>query len=97
MEKYTKELPEFAYRLRAKAGLTGMAQVFGKYNTSPADKLALDLSYIENYSVLLDIKLIMQTVMVLLTPEESTEAFEQKPASNAAPENAEEPRQEQPV
>lgn len=97
VEKYTKELPEFAYRLRAKAGLTGMAQVFGKYNTSPADKLALDLSYIENYSVLLDIKLIMQTVMVLLTPEESTEAFEQKPASNAASENAEEPQQEQHV
>ena len=84
VEKYTEELPEFAYRLRAKAGLTGMAQVYGKYNTSPADKLALDLSYIENYSVLLDIKLILQTVMVLLTPDDSTEAFDKKPQTAPA-------------
>lgn len=75
VQKYTKDLPEFAYRNRAKAGLTGMAQIYGKYNTSPADKLALDLSYIENYSIILDIKLILRTVMVLLTPDDSTEAF----------------------
>lgn len=76
VQKYTKDLPEFTYRNRAKAGLTGMAQIYGKYNTSPADKLALDLSYIENYSILLDIKLILRTLMVLLTPDDSTEAFE---------------------
>ena len=78
VEKYTQELPEFAYRLRAKAGLTGMAQIYGKYNTSPKDKLILDLTYIAQYSVWLDLKLILRTVLVLLTPDESTEGFEQK-------------------
>lgn len=76
VEKYTKELPEFAYRQRAKAGLTGMAQIYGKYNTSPNDKLIFDLTYINEYSVWLDIKLIFRTLLVLLTPDKSTEAFE---------------------
>lgn len=76
VEKYTKELPEFAYRQRAKAGLTGMAQIYGKYNTSPKDKLIFDLIYINEYSVWLDIKLIFRTLLVLLTPDKSTEAFE---------------------
>ena len=79
VEKYTKELPEFAYRQRAKAGLTGMAQIYGKYNTSPKDKLVLDLTYINQYSVWLDIKLIFRTLLVLLTPDQSTEAFEENP------------------
>ena len=76
VEKYTKELPEFAYRQRAKAGLTGMAQIYGKYNTSPKDKLIFDLTYINEYRVWLDIKLIFRTLLVLLTPDKSTEAFE---------------------
>lgn len=76
VEKYTKELPQFAYRQRAKAGLTGMAQIYGKYNTSPKDKLILDLTYINQYSVWLDVKLIFRTLLVLLTPDKSTEAFE---------------------
>lgn len=76
VEKYTKELPQFAYRQRAKAGLTGMAQIYGKYNTSPKDKLIFDLAYINQYSVWLDIKLIFRTLLVLLTPDKSTEAFE---------------------
>ena len=76
VEKYTEQLPEFEYRQRVKAGLTGMAQIYGKYNTSPADKLALDLVYIENSSLILDIKLILRTVLVLLTPDESTEEFD---------------------
>lgn len=76
VEKYTKELQEFAYRQRAKAGLTGMAQIYGKYNTSPKDKLIFDLTYINEYSVWLDIKLIFRTLLVLLTPDKSTEAFE---------------------
>ncbi len=74
---YTKELPEFSYRLRVKAGLTGYAQIAGKYNTSPKYKLVLDLMYIENYSVLKDIKLLLQTLVVLFKPE-STEAFNNK-------------------
>lgn len=82
VRKYTEDLPEFAYRLRAKAGLTGMAQIYGKYNTSPADKLAMDLTYIEHYSIWLDIKLLLRTVLVLFTPDDSTEAFEDTPESD---------------
>ena len=76
VEKYTSELPEFSYRLWAKAGLTGMAQVYGKYNTPPREKLAMDMIYIEQYSLLLDLKLLLRTILVLFTPEESTEAFD---------------------
>lgn len=71
---YTKEYPEFAYRLRVKAGLTGYAQIAGKYNTSPKYKLVLDLMYIENYSLMKDLKLLLQTLVVLFKPD-STEAF----------------------
>lgn len=78
VEKYTQELPEFSYRLWAKAGLTGMAQVYGKYNTSPKEKLTLDMIYIEQYSLLLDLKLMLRTVLVLFTPDDSTEAFEEE-------------------
>ena len=74
---YTEDLPEFKYRLRVKAGLTGYAQIAGKYNTSPKDKLVLDLMYIEKYSLWLDFKLILQTVTVLLKASDSTEAFGQ--------------------
>ena len=75
VEKYTGELPEFAYRLRVKAGLTGLAQISGKYNTSPKDKLVMDLMYIEKYSIWQDLKLIFQTFTVFLKASESTEAF----------------------
>ena len=75
VEKYTGELPEFRYRLRVKAGLTGLAQIGGKYNTSPKDKLVMDLMYIENYSIWQDLKLIFQTITVFLKASESTEAF----------------------
>lgn len=74
VEMYTQELPEFQYRLRAKAGLTGLAQIAGKYNTSPRDKLTLDLMYIERYSVWMDILLIFQTLKVFFKSD-STEAF----------------------
>lgn len=75
VEKYTEELPEFSYRLRMKAGLTGLAQISGKYNTSPKDKLVMDLMYNENYSIWQDFKLIFQTITVFLKASESTEAF----------------------
>ena len=74
VEKYTKELPQFAYRLQVKSGLTGYAQLYGKYNTSAYDKLRLDLIYIENRSLILDLKLIMLTLKMLFIPE-STEGF----------------------
>ncbi len=75
VEAYQKEIPEFSYRLKVKGGLTGYAQVYGKYNTSAYDKLRLDLMYIENYSLLLDIKLVLMTARVMLKPE-STEGFD---------------------
>ncbi|MCI9426577.1 MAG: exopolysaccharide biosynthesis polyprenyl glycosylphosphotransferase [Eubacterium sp.] len=70
-EEYSNEIPEFSYRLKVKAGLTGYAQVYGQYNTLPYDKLKLDLSYITNYSVWLDIKLIILTVKILFQKEKS--------------------------
>lgn len=78
VEAYTKQMPEFDLRLRVKAGLTGYAQIFGKYNTTPKDKLILDLMYIENYNIFLDIKLILQTVMVFLKIDDSTEGFDEE-------------------
>lgn len=74
VEAYEKELPEFRYRLRVKAGLTGYAQIAGKYNTSPKDKLIMDMMYIEQFNILRDIQLIFQTAIVLLKSD-STEAF----------------------
>lgn len=74
---YTAEMPEFKYRLRVKAGLTGLAQVVGKYNTTPKDKLILDMMYIERYSIWRDIKLIFQTLIVLLK-KDSTEGFKKR-------------------
>ena len=71
MQEYEKEIPEFYYRLKVKAGLTGYAQVYGKYNTTPYDKLKLDLFYIENYSFVLDIKLLFMTVKIFFQKEVS--------------------------
>ena len=73
---YESKLPEFRYRLRMKAGLTGYAQIYGKYNTSSQDKLMLDLMYIENYSLIKDVQLLFRTVLVLFRAEDSTKAFE---------------------
>ena len=70
--QYEEEMPEFALRLQAKAGLTGCAQVFGKYNTTPYDKLQMDLMYISNPSVLEDLRIIFATVKILFKPD-STE------------------------
>lgn len=68
-EEYTKEIPEFKFRLKVKAGLTGYAQVWGKYNTTPYDKLKLDLTYIENYSIWMDIKILLLTFKILFQKE----------------------------
>ncbi|MDY3225291.1 MAG: exopolysaccharide biosynthesis polyprenyl glycosylphosphotransferase [Candidatus Faecousia sp.] len=74
-DEYCKEIPEFAYRLKVRGGLTGYAQIYGKYNTSAYDKLRLDLMYIENYSLLLDIKLMILTIRILFS-KESTEGVD---------------------
>ena len=73
--QYVEVMPEFVYRMKVKAGLAGFAQVYGKYNTTPYDKLKLDLTYIENYSVLLDLKLMLLTLKVLFWPD-STEGVD---------------------
>ena len=70
--EYEKELPEFSLRLQAKAGLTGYAQVYGKYNTTPYDKLQMDLMYIANPSFWEDLRIIFATIKILFLPE-STE------------------------
>ena len=88
VEEYTAEFPEFKYRLKAKAGLTGYAQIYGKYNTTSYDKLKLDLFYIENYSIRTDIRLIFMTVKVLFM-KESTEGFDQQDKAKAAAAKAE--------
>jgi exopolysaccharide biosynthesis polyprenyl glycosylphosphotransferase len=80
--EYEKEMPEFKYRTKVKAGLTGYAQVLGKYNTTPYDKLKLDLTYIAKYSFFLDIKLIFMTVKILFMSE-STEGFTDNSIPNA--------------
>ena len=64
--KYCESMPEFKYRLKVKAGLTGYAQVMGKYNTTPYDKLKLDLMYIERQSLLLDLKIILMTIILIV-------------------------------
>ncbi len=75
IDQYMEEMPEFAFRTKVKAGLTGYAQVYGKYNTTPYDKLKLDLTYIENYSLWLDLKIALLTPKILITPD-ATEGIE---------------------
>lgn len=72
---YEEELPEFALRLQVKAGLTGYAQVYGKYNTIPYDKLLMDLMYIARASASLDLRILIGTIKILLIPENSTEGI----------------------
>ena len=74
--QYIENMPEFTFRTRVKAGLAGYAQVFGKYNTTPYDKLKLDLFYIENYSIWLDIKLMLLTLKIVFKAE-STEGIDE--------------------
>ena len=74
VRQYMEEMPEFAYRMRVKGGLTGYAQIYGKYNTTSYDKLRLDLMYIENQSLLLDLKIMLLTFKTIFRAE-STEGF----------------------
>ncbi len=70
--QFVKEKPEYAYRHNVKPGITGLAQIAGKYNTTAYDKLVYDLIYIQNVSVMYDLTLMLQTLKVLIT-KESTE------------------------
>lgn len=77
-DTYCEKYPEFRYRLKVKAGLTGYAQVYGKYNTTPQDKLKFDLLYIANFSILLDLKLILLTIRVMFKKDTSEGIDENK-------------------
>lgn len=79
--EYVKIYPDFNLRHRVKSGLTGYAQVYGKYNTSPEDKLKMDLIYIEQYSIFLDLKLLIMTFKILFM-RESTEGFKTETKKN---------------
>ena len=80
VEKYTEDIPEFAFRYKMRGGLTGYAQVYGKYNTSALDKLKMDLVYITGFSLLLDFQIVMETLKILFR-KESTEGFSEERAS----------------
>lgn len=73
-EKYSEKIPEFKLRLQAKAGLTGYAQVYGKYNTEPYEKLQMDLMYIAHPSIIEDFKIILATIKILFM-KDSTEGI----------------------
>ena len=72
-QEYEKNMPEFEFRLHVKAGLTGYAQVTGLYDTLPYDKLKMDLMYMENYSIFLDLRIILMTLKTALFPGETNE------------------------
>ena len=84
--QYCEEMPEFALRLQAKAGLTGYAQVYGKYNTTPYDKLQMDLMYIAHPSLVEDLKIMLATVKILFMPE-STEGVSEGQTTAMSGEN----------
>lgn len=86
VKEYSEKLPEFPFRLKVKAGLTGYAQVYGRYNTTPGDKLKMDLMYIEKYSFLLDLKLMLLTFKILFQ-KENTEGIEAWQTSAEVEEN----------
>lgn len=82
VEQFAKELPAYHYRHQVKAGLTGLAQVVGRYSTSVEDKLALDLFYIKNYSLLLDVRILFMTIKVVLSKGAASGVSENKEHSN---------------
>jgi exopolysaccharide biosynthesis polyprenyl glycosylphosphotransferase len=71
VEKYNCEIEEFKYRVYVKAGVTGLAQILGKYSTNPENKAKYDLLYIRNYSLMLDIKIIFNTVKIMFIKDSS--------------------------
>lgn len=84
--QYCEEMPEFSLRLQAKAGLTGYAQIYGKYNTTPYDKLVMDLMYIVHPSIVEDLKIMFATVKILFMPE-STEGISEGQTTAMSGEN----------
>lgn len=93
--QYEQELPEFRLRLQVKAGLTGYAQVYGKYNTTPYDKLQMDLMYIANPSFVEDLRIIFATIKILFVPESTDGIAEGQTTAMAQTAQPEEERQEE--
>ena len=89
--QYEETLPEFRLRLQAKAGLTGYAQVYGKYNTTPYDKLQMDLMYIARPSFVEDLKIIFATIKILFVPESTDGIAEGQTTAAVNPEAEKEP------
>ena len=87
IELYEKEMPEFGLRLQVKGGLTGYAQVYGKANTDPYDKLQMDLMYISEQGIVTDLKIIFATIKILFMPE-STEGFAEEKDAIEKPEES---------
>ena len=83
-EQYRQELPAFDLRLQVKAGLTGYAQIYGRYNTEPQDKLKMDLMYINHASLAEDIKLIFATVRVLFLRDSTSGVREGQTTASVA-------------
>lgn len=82
-EEFEKEMQEFSFRLTVKAGLTGYAQIMGKYDTTPYDKLKMDLMYIEQFNIMSDLKILLMTLKTMIFPgktneSESLTSFENK-------------------
>ncbi|MEJ8737322.1 exopolysaccharide biosynthesis polyprenyl glycosylphosphotransferase [Erysipelotrichaceae bacterium HCN-30851] len=77
-EEYYQTMPEFKFRLMGKAGITGYAQVMGKYNTTPYDKLVFDLMYLENYSILFDFKIMLLTLKTLFNVDATEGVLKRK-------------------
>ena len=95
--QYEEELPEFRLRLQVKAGLTGYAQVYGKYNTTPYDKLQMDLMYIANPTFVEDLRIIFATIKILFVPESTDGIAEGQTTAMANPEAEEKAEQLQNV
>ncbi len=93
--QYEEELPEFKLRLQVKAGLTGYAQVYGKYNTTPYDKLQMDLMYIANPSFVEDLRIIFATIKILFEPESTDGIAEGQTTAMAGAEQTEKEREEE--
>lgn len=85
--QYEEQLPAFALRLQVRAGLTGLAQVYGRYNTDPYDKLRMDLMYINKMSLLEDIRLIFATVKILFMKESTQGVGSEQTTAAAEPEH----------
>lgn len=83
IELYKESIPEYEYRTFVRAGITGLAHVFGKYNTTPEERIKLDLTYMQNYSIFLDLKIMIETLRVIFT-KDYAEGVEQSSGAEKA-------------